>query len=209
MAKKEEDEFLPTRASLLSRLRNWDDQQSWKEFFETYWKMLYSVARRAGLSDAEAQDIVQDTIVAVAKSMPNFQYDPAIGSFKTFLTTITRRRITDFFRQAGRRPRYQVVAEQTSSTGLVERLPDPGGDVLGRLCDEEWEKSILAAALARVKEKIGAKHFQIYDCYVLKEWAVDLVAKNLNVSADLIYTTKHRVTALLREEVLRLEREMI
>ena len=203
------DEFLPTRVSLLNRLRNWDDQQSWKEFFETYWKMLYSVARRAGLSDSEAQDIVQDTIVAVAKSMPKFQYDPALGSFKTFLTTITRRRITDFFRQAGRRPRYQSAPEPTSGTGMVERLPDPAADVLERLCDEEWERTILEAALTRIKEKVGAKHFQIYDCYVLKGWAVDVVAKNLNVSADLIYTTKHRMTALLREEVVRLEKEMV
>ena len=88
-------------------------------------------------------------------------------------------------------------------------LPDPGGDVLERLCEEEWQKTVFDAALARVKEKVGAKHFQIYDCYVLKGWAVELVAKNLNVSPDLIYTTKHRLTALLREEVALLEQQMI
>src|SRR5262245_26880462 len=56
------DEFIPTRVSLLHRLKNWDDQESWKIFFETYWKLLYSVARRSGLAEAEAQDIVQETI---------------------------------------------------------------------------------------------------------------------------------------------------
>ena len=75
------DEFIPTRHSLISRLKDWDDQESWKEFFDTYWKLLYSVALKSGLSDAEAQDVVQDTIVAVAKKMPEFHFDPALGSF--------------------------------------------------------------------------------------------------------------------------------
>jgi len=205
------DEYLPTRASLLKRLRDWDDQESWKDFFDTYWKMLYSVARRSGLSETEAQDVVQDTVIAVAKQMPNFQYDPTVGSFKTYLTTITRRRIADFFRRVGREPRYQPPAHtgDYSGTGLMERLPDPSAQVLDRLCEEEWVKGLFEAALARVKAKVGAKHFQIYDCYVLKGWAVDVVAKSLNVSPALIYTTKHRVTDLLREEVSRLEQQMV
>jgi len=97
-----DEEFIPTRTSLLGRLKNWDDQESWKEFFDTYWKMLYSVARRAGLSESDAQDVVQEAIVAVAKKMPGFQYDPAIGSFKSWLMLIIRRRIIDFFRKRGR-----------------------------------------------------------------------------------------------------------
>src|SRR5437867_886026 len=96
-----DEEFIPTRTSLLSRLKNWDDQESWKQFFDTYWKMLYSVAQRAGLNDAEAQDVVQDTIVCVAKQMPTFRYDPSIGSFKSFLMLIIRRRIVDFLRKHG------------------------------------------------------------------------------------------------------------
>ncbi len=51
---KHPDEFLPTRKSLLSRLKNWDDSQSWREFFDTYWSLIYGVAIKGGLSDAEA-----------------------------------------------------------------------------------------------------------------------------------------------------------
>jgi len=64
---EETDDLLPTRLSLLARLKDWQDQQSWREFFDTYWKLIYSVAIQAGLSDAEAQDVVQDTLVSVAK----------------------------------------------------------------------------------------------------------------------------------------------
>jgi RNA polymerase sigma-70 factor (ECF subfamily) len=56
-------EYLPTRQSLLERLRRWDDQESWRDFFNLYWGLLYATAIKSGLSDQEAQDVVQDTII--------------------------------------------------------------------------------------------------------------------------------------------------
>src|SRR5947209_6974351 len=88
-----DDQFIATRRSLLSRLKNWHDQASWQEFFDTYAKLIYRIAAKAGLKDAEAQDVVQETALVVAKKMPGFKYDPAIGSFKSWLLLITRRRI--------------------------------------------------------------------------------------------------------------------
>jgi len=52
---------------LLSRLKDWRDDASWQEFFDTYWRLIYGVARKAGLSDAEAQDIVQETVFSVVR----------------------------------------------------------------------------------------------------------------------------------------------
>ena len=91
------DELLPTRQSLLSRLRDWDDQESWREFFETYWRLIYSVARKSGLTDDEAQDVVQETVITVAKNIG--KYDPREGSFKSWLLHTTRWRIADQFRR--------------------------------------------------------------------------------------------------------------
>ena len=70
------EDFIPTRRSLLSRLKNWDDQESWRDFFDTYGKLIYGLAVKSGFTDAEAQDILQETLLSVAKRMPNFQYDP-------------------------------------------------------------------------------------------------------------------------------------
>src|SRR5260221_282977 len=95
----EPENYLPTRESLLIRLRNWGDEASWKDFFETYWKLIYSVARRTGMNDVEAQDVVQETIITVVRKLPEFKYDPAIGSFKGWLLTLTRSRIQDQFRR--------------------------------------------------------------------------------------------------------------
>ena len=84
---------LATRESLLSRLRDWGDNRSWREFFDTYWHLIYGLAVKCGLTEAEAQDVVQETMISVAKQMPAFKYDPGLGSFKGWLLQITRRRI--------------------------------------------------------------------------------------------------------------------
>ena len=47
------EDLIPTRESLLSRLKNWDDQESWRDFFDTYWRLIFNLARKAGLSDAD------------------------------------------------------------------------------------------------------------------------------------------------------------
>ena len=83
-------ELIPTRQSLLSRLRNMDDQESWKDFFNTYWKLIYGVAMKAGLTETEAQEVVQETVICVAKKIPGFVYDPISGSFKAWLLKLTR-----------------------------------------------------------------------------------------------------------------------
>src|SRR5947209_4633003 len=93
------DELIRTRATLIDRLKSWQDQSSWQEFFDTYWKLIYGVARQAGLTDAEAQDVVQETMVAVAKHMPGFRYNAGIGSFKAWLLNMTRWRSIDQLRK--------------------------------------------------------------------------------------------------------------
>src|ERR1041384_169400 len=94
------DSYLPTRQSLLSRLRDWQDHDGWREFFDTYWRMIYRVARQAGLEDSAAQDVVQNTFIYLARRMPKFSYDPARGSFKSWLRRVTRSRIAALRRRA-------------------------------------------------------------------------------------------------------------
>ena len=89
------DETIATRASLLERLKDMDDHASWDEFYRTYRELIYSVARKAGLNETEAEEAVQETLISVAKKMPGFRYDPAVDSFKGWLLTVTRWRILD------------------------------------------------------------------------------------------------------------------
>src|SRR5437762_5712458 len=75
------DTLLPTRSSLLGRLRDLRDQAAWREFFDSYWRLIYKVARSSGLADAEAQDVVQNTFIYLSRRMPNFRYDPSLGNW--------------------------------------------------------------------------------------------------------------------------------
>jgi len=198
------DELIPTRASLLGRLKDWEDRAGWKEFFDMYWRLIFSVARKAGLTESEAEEVVQETVVSVARQMPEFQYDPT-GSFKAWLLQITRRRIVDQFRKRapweGGPPR---AGEDSSRTATVNRLPAPEAE-LEPVWEEEWHKNLVDAAMRRVKARVAPRQYQMFDLYTVKEWPASEVARTLNVSATQVYLAKHRVARLVREEWRRME----
>ena len=200
------DELIPTRATLIQRLKNWQDQSSWQDFFDTYWKLIYGVALKGGLTEAEAQDVVQETMISVAKHIPTFEYDPSIGSFKTWLLNMTRWRITDQLRKRGPFAAGPDSAEDTSTgTRTVEKVVDPTSLDLDAIWNAEWEKNLLEAALATVKRRLDPQKYQIFDLYVNKDWPPEKVAAAFGISVDQVYLAKHRTTEMIKEEVKRLE----
>jgi RNA polymerase sigma factor (sigma-70 family) len=204
-----ENELLPTRQSLLSRLKDCEDQESWRVFFDTYWRLIYNAAIKAGLSDAEAQDAVQETLISVMKSMPNFHYDRERGSFKGWLLNLTKWRISDQFRKRQRGIEHQRRDSHTSDeTATVERVPGPDGPELEAVWDEEWEQNLVGAAIERVKKKVDPKQYQLFDLYVVKKWTVLKVAQTLGVNPGRIYLTKHRINRLIKKEIDYLRTKM-
>ena len=203
----EGDELIPTRRTLLSRLKDWNDQGSWKEFFDTYWKLIYQTALKSGLSDAEAEDVVQETVISVCKKMPEFKYRSEAGSFKSWLLQLTHWRITDQLRHRNKAslvtPRRR--ADTASETAMVERVADPRGSELEAMWDREWASNLMDAAIARVKRQVNSRHYQLFDLCVLKKWPVSKITRLLKVRAGQVYLAKFRVSALVRREVKRLE----
>ena len=108
------NDWLPTRRSLLTRLRQAHDQAGWQEFFDTCWRLLYGVARKAGLNDAEAQDAVQDCVITVNQQMPKFRYEPERCSFKGWLLMILCQRVAVSFRKGCNRVQPATPARQAS-----------------------------------------------------------------------------------------------
>jgi RNA polymerase sigma factor (sigma-70 family) len=206
LAKRPRPEVQGTRRSLLLRLEKWEDNASWTEFFDTYWRLIYAVARQAGLDEEDAQDVVQNTIVSVAKQIGRFKYDPAVCSFKGWLLTLTRRRIADQFRK-----RRGPVAFNTDdphddrSTPVIERIPSPTESNLDSLWDSEWERNLLEVALDRVKRKANPKGFEIFYLHVIQDQSAREVARTLGINIAQVYLAKHRISALLKKEITGLE----
>ena len=209
---RDQEPLIPTRRSLLTRLKNWDDQEGWRQFFDTYSKLIYGVALRAGLTEPEAQDVVQETVLSMAKTMPHFKYEPAKCSFKTWLQHLTRKRIVDQYRkrdpahaQGDKQPRDST---DTARTSTVESIPDPGSLKLDTVWEDEWQRNLLDAALERVKAKADPKQYQMFHLNVIKQAPAPEVARALRVSSAQVYLAKHRISALIKKEVKRLERKM-
>ena len=203
-------ELIPTRATLIERLKDLQSRTSWQEFFDIYWRLIYCVARKVGLTEVEAQDAVQETFVAVAKHIPTFQYNPALGSFKTWLLNMTRWRITDQFRKRGPFSQHHQQSGGRSETGTatIEAVPDPSGGKLDELWESEWQETLLEGALAKVKRGLDPQKYQIFDCLVNKKWPPSKVAATFCVPTAQVYVIKHRITQLIRQEVKRLEKEV-
>jgi RNA polymerase sigma factor (sigma-70 family) len=202
-------EIIPTRQSLLNRLKDWEDDESWREFFGIYRKLLFSFALKAGLSNQESEEVVQETVISVAKTIKEFEYDADRCSFKSWLRHLAQKRIADAFRKRGRQPQlHDTLASEAARTPTIERVPDHSARDLDQLWQEQWEKELLDAALARVKAQVSSEQYQLFDFYVLKKMPVGKVAAALGTSTAQVYLAKHRISRLIKKEVSRLEKQM-
>ena len=213
---------LETRPSLLQRLKSGDDPQSWQEFYKIYGGLIRFFAEKAGLTVDEAEEVVQETAIGVARRLPEFTYDPKVCRFKTWLLNLVRWRIQDQIRK--RRPvgvhasacepvenfpdalKRGLQRDDPASTATIDRIPDPAVPEFGAEWDAAWEKNLLAQALERVKERIDERQFQVFDLCVAKGWPAADVAQTLGISVARVYLAKHRVSALVKAEVRRLEK---
>jgi RNA polymerase sigma-70 factor (ECF subfamily) len=210
--KKEKVLWEKTRKSLIERLNNWEDQKTWNEFYQTYWRLVYSVATKSGLTREEAFDVVQETIIAIARQVQRGQYDPRAGSFKAWLLQMTRWRILDQFRARKRQPSLadQGDAYSEDNTPLIlDKMAAEKEGQLDKIWDKEWRDNIFSAALERVKTRVSPRQYQIFDCYVLKGWGVKKTADTLGINAAQVYLAKHRVGNLVKKEVQGLEGQLL
>ncbi len=187
-----------TRRSLIARLHNWQDQRSWDEFYRTYWRLIYAVARQAGLRDDEAWDTVQETVLSIAKQSRTGGYDPQKGTFKQWLWQQTRWRINDCFRQ---RTPDTAPPDPAEKPLPPHELPDLNSRGFEQIWEQEWQKNLIKAATERVKMQVNPIQFQIFDYCVLQGMSTMQVRKKLGVSLAQIYMARHRIKALLRKEI--------
>jgi RNA polymerase sigma factor (sigma-70 family) len=199
-------DLIPTRRSLLNRLKDLGDEASWKDFFDSYWRLIYSVALKSGLRAEDAEDVVQETVISVLKTIHDYNYDPNV-TFKGWLRLLVRRRVVDHFRRQRRRPLLMEDAAAPSSREqpLIEQIADPCASVLDAIWEEEWQRNLVEAALERLRPQVSVKQYQVFYLRVIKGQPVREVARGMGVTAAYVHLARHRTEKLFKRAVAHVE----
>ncbi len=192
-----------TRVSLLTRLRDGDDVDAWREFVQLYGPVVYGFARKRGLQDADAADLMQEVLRSVARNADRMEYDPRRGTFRGWLYTVTRNKIYNFLSSQKNRPKA------TGDTGSQERLdsiPDRAPDR-----EDDWEleyqRQLSAKAMELVKPEFQANTWKAFWGTAVEGRGAQEVGAELKMTPGAVYVAKSRVLARLRDEVQRLQAE--
>jgi len=191
-----------TRATLIARLGDGRDSAAWGEFIRLYGPVVYGFARNRGLQDADAADLMQEVMRSVARNASKMRYDPARGTFRGWLYTVTRNKIYNFLSSNRNRPRA------SGDSGAQERLdsiPDKGDP------DEDWEleyqRRLSTKAMDRVKTEFHKATWDAFWKTAVEGLPALEVGTELKMSTGAVYVAKSRVIARLRDEVKLIESE--
>ncbi len=203
-----------TRPSLLVRIRDASDQEAWRQFVDLYAPLIYGLARKRGLQDADAADVTQDVFRALAaKIAPHpashgkrgkdegWQYDPKRGSFRGWLYTVTRNKINDFLtgKKLGR------GTGDTATQMYLEEQPDRDEDESA--WQREFQQRLFAWAAERIRGEFQESTWRAFWQVAVECKSGEETARNLHMSVGAVYVAKSRVLARLKEEILQLQTE--
>ncbi|MBI1914429.1 MAG: sigma-70 family RNA polymerase sigma factor [Planctomycetes bacterium] len=186
-----------TRPSLLVRIRDAADREAWRQFVDLYAPLVYRFARRRGLQDADAADLAQDVLHAVARSSERLEYDPRKGSFRGWLFTVARNKLHTFLR---RRERQRRRTEDVA----VDRLPDEPAAPESQeeaLWEQEYQQRLFDWAAEQVRGHFQDRTWQAFWQTAVEGRSPREVAEALGLSVGAVYIAKSRVLARLKEQV--------
>jgi len=184
-----------TRPSLLVALRDPQDERAWAEFVELYTPLIYGHCVRRGLQDADAADVAQEVMKAVAGAMGRFDYNRERGTFRAWLLTVVRSKLNNFFARAARLP---TTPGDTQVTALAEE-PAPADD--DAIWEAECRQRMFEWAAARVQPEFQPSSWQAFWWTAVEHRAVAEVAAQLGLSAGAVYIARSRIIARLRDEI--------
>jgi RNA polymerase sigma factor (sigma-70 family) len=183
-----------TSTGLLLRVRDPADNTAWTSLVSIYTPLLTAWILRAGVPRQDADDLVQEVLLAVAREMPGFKYDRTRGSFRGWLRTVLVHRV--LHRQ---RVRHAIPPAEPLADGVLDALTDPTSE-MSRVWDEEHDRYVLARLLEAVRPEFGDGVWQAFARVVLDGERPAAVAADLGLSVDSVYQAKSRVLARLRQQ---------
>jgi RNA polymerase sigma factor (sigma-70 family) len=190
-----------TRVSLLVRLRDPRDERAWGEFVEIYGPLLRQLARKRGFQEADAADLAQDVFRAVAGAIKRYDPDPAAGSFRGWLCTITRNLMVNLLAAQRRHPQG---TGDTDMRQFLETRPAPDAED-SALFDAEYRRRVLDWAAGRIRGEYSEAVWQAFWRAGVEGQPALEVAGSLGLTIGTVYQYKSRVVARLRREIERVE----
>ncbi|HEY1065523.1 MAG TPA: sigma-70 family RNA polymerase sigma factor [Pirellulales bacterium] len=183
-----------TRASLLLRIRNPQDGESWVEFTELYAPVVFRAAKRRRLQDADAADLTQDVLLAVARTADRLHYDPSKGSFRGWLYRVTQNKLNDHCERQKRLPASREPAE------LAASFSDDASDEEA-WWDREYQERLFRWAADRVRPHCEPTTWSAFWRTSVEGQSPAEAAAALGLSIGTVYAAKSRVLARIRKEI--------
>jgi RNA polymerase sigma-70 factor (ECF subfamily) len=181
--------MLTTSMSLLERLCQPGERLAWDRFVDLYTPLLFSWARRVGLKEADAADLVQDVFVTLVQTMPTFVYDRQ-GSFRAWLKTVTLNKW---------RNRCKKIAKGPVAADNLAEVASP--DALEAFWDAQFQQQLARRALEILQSDFQPATWQAFWEHVVNNRPAPEVAQQLGLTAGAVYAAKYRVLDRLRQEL--------
>lgn len=193
------NEFPDTRESLLLQVRDPANRIAWDEFVRIYRPVIVRTAIARGLQHADAQDLAQQVLMAVAGAVGAWERRDESTRFRHWLSRVTRNAILNALM---RRPQDQAVGGW-SAEDLLRDVVDRDGVTTG-LINAEVQKELYRRAARIVSAEFRAESWQAFELSVSGEATIEEVAKKLGKSVGAVYTARSRIMFRLREVILEL-----
>jgi RNA polymerase sigma-70 factor (ECF subfamily) len=189
-----------TRASLLIRLRDPKDRDAWRQFVGLYAPLIHRLARNRGLQDADAADLTQEVLHAVAGSVGGLDYDPARGTFRGWLYTIARRKIHDF--HDSRQRREQGSGDSATLQLLAEQ---PAQDEDEQRWERDYRQHVFNLAAEQVRGSFEPATWQAFWLLAVEGKSGAEAASATGISVGAVYVARSRVLARLKQRIQEIE----
>jgi RNA polymerase sigma-70 factor (ECF subfamily) len=202
--------MIDTDETLLERVKRLDAHESWQAFYNAYWSAILRYARKLGLSDDQAQEVLQETMVTLMRVLPNFSYDRRKGKFRNFLLTIVHRRSLAALRRAKGLPDVSLDSDDPwGRQALKELLPAEAVDSAEREAEQLWREAVMEDCLARLEANpaLDDGTFAAFRAYVIERRPAAEVAAEFGLKENALYQIKNRLLRRLRKDVAQRLRE--
>lgn len=189
-----------TKTSLILRLPSADDAEAWREFVLIYEPFVYRFARRGGLQDADACELVQNVMLSVARAVGRWKPDHQRGHFRTWLFRIARNQLLDVL------AKQQRTIAARGGSGLLELLESSKSSAaVEQTLRFEHRRTLFQWAADRVKSSVKEVTWKAFWMTTVEEQSPEAAAQELGLTAGAVYIARSRVLTRLREAVKQWE----